>query len=259
MSLKVTARLVLLASLATATWLTACSSSTPTGPSSSSLARLFDSAYVADTSGGHSFALRAQIEQVAALVADEGTTPVTVHLTTATGTLSMQMMALTFYDTTTTGTLADSDAIVIGWTSDYNQYVALSYTLTTGAGQAAQNIRVAGRLAGLILHTTRIAHADAPLNSSDAIGTGFVVQGDSVAQSDSTAGNISWAPADGHCSWQHVTIPQGGPDSTLACSRATVTTNFSLFFPNQPGVDASLTVVTMPSTALPAVRLVGLN
>jgi hypothetical protein len=258
--LKIARRHLLFASLAGATALAACSSDKPTGPSSGSLARLFDSAFVADTPGGHTFDLRPQIEQALALTADEGLTPITVQLTTTTGTLSMQMMALTFYDTTATGTPSDSTALVVGWTSDYKEYVALDYSVTTDNGPPAQRISVTGRFPGLTLpisRSARSAHAEAALSAND--GFGFVVDGDSSAQSDSSAGNITWSGASGHCAWQHVVIAREPADSTLACSRAIVTTNFTLFFPMQPGVDASLTQVSMSSRAIPAVRLVGLN
>jgi hypothetical protein len=260
MPLKIVRRHLLLASLASATTLAACSTDKPTGPSSGSLARLFDSAFVADTPGGHLVSLRPQIEQVLALTADEGLTPTTVQLTTASGKLSMQMMALTFYDTTAAGTPSDSTALVVGWTSDYQQYLALDYTVTTNLGPPAQRIALTGRLAGLALPVGRAArstHAEVVLSPND--GFGFVVDGDSSAQSDSSAGNITSSAVSGHCAWQHVVIAREPADSALACSRATVTTNFTLFFPSQPGVDPSLTQVSMSSRAIPAVRLVGLN
>jgi hypothetical protein len=258
--LKIASRHLLLASLAGATLLAACSSDKPTGPSSGSLARLFDSAFVADTPGGRLQNLRPQIEQLLALVADEGLTPTTVELTTAGNPISMQMMALTFYDTTAAGTASDSNAYVVGWTSDYQQYLALVYSVTTGNGPPARRIAATAGLAALALpvgRTARSTRPEAVLSAND--GFGFVVDGDSVAQSDSSEGNISWSGASSHCSWQHVVIAREPADSTLACTHATVTTDFTLFFPRQPGVDTSLTHVSMSSRAIPAVRLVGLN
>lgn len=251
---------LLSASLAGATLLAACGSDKVTGPSSASLARLFDSAFVADTPGGRLINFRPQVELLLALVADEGLTPTTVQVTTASGKLSMQMMALTFLDTTATGTPSDSNADVVGWTSDYQTYLALVYSVNTGNGPPARRIRVSGALATLAPPAARSARrtrTESVLTNDDAFG--FVVEGDSVAQSDSSAGNISWSAASGHCAWQHVTIARLESDSTLACSRATVTTNFTLHFPRQAGVDTSLTQISMPSRAIPAVRLVGLN
>jgi hypothetical protein len=239
--------------------LAACSSDRPAGPTSGSLARLFDSAFVADSFGGHSFDNRPQIELALAITADEGLTPITVQLTTTTGKLSMQMMALTWYDTTTAGTPSDSDALVLGWTSDYQKYVALLYDVNTGNGPPAEPLTVTGDLAGLALGHGRAhrTHADATLNVVGAAG--FVVDGDASAQSDSSEGDITWSGASGQCAWQHVVVAREPADSTLACSRATLTTNFTLVFPRQAGVDPSLTKISLPSTAIPAVRLVGLN
>jgi len=258
--LTIARRHLLFGSLAGATMLAACSSDKPTGPSSASLARLFDSAFVADTPGGRLLNFRPQIEQLLALTADEGLTPTAVQLTTGSGKLSMQMMALTFYDTTAAGTPSDSNAYVVGWTSDYQQYLVLIYSVTTGNGPPARRIAATPGLAAPgspISRAARSTRAEAVLSAND--GFGFVVDGDSVAQSDSSNGNISWSGASGHCAWQHVVIAREPRDSTLACSRATVTTDFTLFFPRQPGVDTSLTQVSMSSTAIPAVRLVGLN
>jgi hypothetical protein len=239
--------------------LAACSSDRPAGPTSGSLARLFDSAFVADSFGGHSFDNRPQIELALAITADEGLTPITVQLTTTTGKLSMRMMALTWYDTTAAGTPSDSNALVLGWTTDYQKYLALSYSVNTGNGPPAERLTVTGNLAGLALghgrgHGTR---ADATLSVDD--GTGFVVDGDSSAESGSSEGNITWSGASGQCAWQHVIVAREPADSTLSCSRATLTTNFTLVFPRQAGVDPSLTKISLPSTAIPAVRLVGLN
>ncbi len=253
-------RHLLFGSLAGATLLAACSSDKPTGPSSASLARLFDSAFVADTPGGRLLDLRPQIEQLIALTADEGLTPTAVQLTTGSGKLSLQMMALTFYDTTAAGTPSDSNAYVVGWTSDYQQYLLLIYSVTTGLGPPARRIAVTAGLTGLAPSLSRAARGtrtESVLSAND--GFGFVVDGDSVAQSDSSTGNISWSGTSGHCAWQHVVIAREPADSALACSRATVTTDFTLFFPRQPGVDTALTQVSMSSKAIPAVRLVGLN
>jgi hypothetical protein len=260
--LKIAARHLLLATLASATLLAACSSDKPTAPSSGSLARLFDSAFVADSPGGHSFDNRPQIELALALTADEGLTPITVQLTTATGTLPMQMMALTWYDTTAAGTPSDSSVLVLGWTTDYQKYFALISTVSTGngspAGQVApRRLTVTGNLASLDLGRGRGNRAEGTLSLDN--GAAFVVDGDSSAQSGAPEGSITWSGASGHCSWQHVMVAREPADSTLACSEATVTTNFTVDFPKQAGVDSSLTQISLPSTAIPAVRLVGLN
>ena len=260
--MKIAARHLLLATLASATTLAACSSDKPTAPSSGSLARLFDSAFVADSPGGHSFDNRPQIELALALTADEGLTPITVQLTTATGMLPMQMMALTWYDTTAAGTPSDSSVLVLGWTTDYQKYFALLTTVSTGNGSPAghlepSHLTVTGKLAGFAVGRGRGTGAEGTLSLAN--GLGIVVDGDSSAQSDPSEGTITWSGASGNCSWQHVMVAREPADSALACSRATVTTNFTIGFAKQAGIDSSLTQISLPSTAIPAVRLVGLN
>jgi hypothetical protein len=133
---------VVVAVLAGASAVAACGSSGATGPSGASLARIFDSAYVADSTAGHGGEPRALLENYLALFADEGLTPVSVVVKVDGGTLPMLMMAAISYDTTASGAPADSLALVAGWTPDYSKYVLLITEAFTQNGPRVSRVRV---------------------------------------------------------------------------------------------------------------------
>ena len=126
-----------------------------------------------------------------ALAADEGLTPTPVHVTTGSGTLSMKMMAITMYDTTVAGTPSDSGVLAVAWTSNYQQYVALSYFIETGVGVPARRIAATARLAGLASLTGRAA-ACTPNDSLfvPMPAFGFVVDGNCTVQADNGTDDI---------------------------------------------------------------------
>src|SRR5580693_7120877 len=143
-------RAVGVASLIGGATIAACSSSTAPGPSSASLARLFDSAYVADSTAQGPGSLRPIVENYLALMADEGLTPVTVLVKTDGGTLPMRMMAALSYDTTATGLAADSVALAIGWTSDYSKYLVVLTEAVTPNGPRVSGASVIPGPAGAL-------------------------------------------------------------------------------------------------------------
>jgi hypothetical protein len=252
---------VAVVTLVSASTIAACSSNAATGPSSASLAQFFDSAFVADSAAGYSADPRAIVEAYLALMADEGLTPVPVHVVTDGGTLPMQMMAAVSYDTTATGLAADSVALVVGWTSDYSKYLVLVTEAFTRNGPRVGSAGVAsGRLpvlASSLSGDPRTARAETAIASLAPFV--LVVDGESVVGADTATGDISWSGGATGCAWQHVPLARHNADSTLACSRVTVTLDFAFHLVGETDADTSLTHLSMSSHLIPAVRLVGFN
>jgi hypothetical protein len=251
---------VVTAALMGASAMAACSSSTATGPSSASLARIFDSAYVADSTAGDGLAPRALIENYLALFADEGLTPVSVQVNTDSGTLPMHMMAALSFDTTAAGAPADSLALVIGWTSDYSKYLALITEAFTPNGPRVGRVRVtSGRfraLESMLRGNGHPIHAETPL--ADLMPLALMVEGETFDVADSASGSIVWGGS-GSCTWQHVPVSRFDADSTFGCSRVGVSLDFAFHFPGEAGIDPSLSHMSMPSRSIPGVRLVGFD
>ena len=246
--------------LIVAPMLAACGSSAALGPSGASLARIFDSAYVADSTAGHDGEPRALLEDYLALFADEGLAPVPVEVTIDGGRLPMLMMAAISYDTTATGAPADSLALIAGWTPDYRRYILLLTEAFTANGPRASRVRATSArleaLASRLRGNGRRIHSETSLD--DLQGLAIVVDGQAAAFADSATGNIAWAGSGG-CHWQHVPVSHFNADSAMACSRVSVTLDLAMHFPAQPGIDASLTHISFPSKQIPTVRLVGFN
>lgn len=236
----------------------ACSSSTAPGPSSASLARLFDSAYVADSTAEGPGSLRPILENYLALMADEGVTPVTVLVKTDGGTLPMRMMAAVSYDTTATGLAADSLALAIGWTSDYSKYLVVLTEAVTPNGPRASRVRVIPGPAGALAleGARRRIHTETAIASLMPIV--FLADGSAANLADSVAGDVAWSGT-GSCLWQHVPISSFNADSTFACSRVIVSLDFAFHFPPEPGIDTALTHMSMPAAQTSGARLVGFN
>jgi hypothetical protein len=251
---------VVVAVLAGASAVAACGSSGATGPSGASLARIFDSAYVADSTAGHGGEPRALLENYLALFADEGLTPVSVVVKVDGGTLPMLMMAAISYDTTASGAPADSLALVAGWTPDYSKYVLLITEAFTQNGPRVSRVRVTSArleaLASMVGARGRRVHSETSLD--DLQGLAIVVDGQASDFADSATGNIAWAGTGG-CHWQHVPVSRFNADSTLACSRVAISLDLAMHFPAADGIDPSLTHMSFPSKVIPTVRLVGFN
>jgi hypothetical protein len=237
-----------------------CGSSAAIGPSSASLARVFDSLYVVDSTAGHAAEPRALLENYLAFFADEGLTPVPVQVNTDSGTLPMLMMAAVSYDTTAGGAPADSLAIVAGWTSDYSRYVLLITAAFVPDRQRVNRIRVTSErlqaLASMFRGKGQRTHAETDIGDLQALA--IVVQGQNIGFADSATGNIAWAGT-GRCVWQHVPVSRYAADSTFGCSRVGVSIDVAMHFPAATGIDASLTHMGFPSRVIPAVRLVGFD
>jgi hypothetical protein len=228
--------------------------------STAPLARFFDSAYVADSAAGFDGEPRALFENYLALFADEGLSPVSVNVKTDAGTLQMQMMAAISYDTTAAGLPADSLSLVIGWSADYTKYFALVTEAVGSNGPRVNRVPVApARFAALMsmLRGARRTTHDASAIAS-LMPLVFVVDGENANVADSTAGDIVWSGS-GSCTWQHVIVSRYSADSTVACSRVNVVMSFAVHFPVEPGIDSTLSHMSISATAIPAVRLVGFD
>lgn len=251
---------MMIAALVGASMIAACSSSTMTAPSTASLAQFFDSAYVADSSAGFGDQPRALVENYLALMADEGLSPVPVLVKTDGGTLQMQMMAAVSYDTTAAGLPADSLALVVGWTSDYSKYFALVTEAVTSNGPRVNRVPLTPArftmLTSMLRGTRRTTHDETAL--ADLMPLVFVVDGENADVADSTAGDVAWSGG-GSCKWQHVVVSHFAADSTIACTQVRVAISFAFHFPTEAGIDTSLSHMSISTTAIPGVRLVGFD
>jgi hypothetical protein len=247
-----------IASLIGGATIAACSSSTAPGPSSASLARLFDSAYVADSTVEGPAQLRPIVENYLALMADEGVTPVTVLVKTDGGTLAMHMMGAVSYDTTATGLVADSVALEIGWSSDYSKYLVVLTDAVTPNGPRASRVPVIpGPVRALALQgARRRIHTETAIASLTPIV--FIADGSAATLADSVAGDVAWSGA-GRCLWQHIPISTFNADSASACSRVIVSLDFAFHFPPEPGIDTALTHMSITPSGISGARLVGFN
>jgi hypothetical protein len=252
--MRQTRALVIVATVATTAAIAACSSSSSTGPSPATLAHVFDSAATVDSANPRSI-----IERLLALAADEGGRPTTVKVTTDAGTKSLNVIALEIIDTSTTGSglVTDSASLFLGYSSDYSTYLATEYDNVTGNADVVPPTRVrTGRAVLAELRGVLHPHAGGPIAAapSPSVQVGaLVVQGDSGVNSDTTTLTSTVAPQSGACAWQHVDLSHilgsSGVDSTIACTRVSVTQTFALHFPAHGGVDASLQHVTLSSAA----------
>lgn len=257
--MKIVSRHSLFVSLIAATLVAGCGSDKVTGPSSISLVQIFDSVFIADTtSDGGLVGIRAEIDRLIAFTADEGQTPATVQLSSAAGSVRMQMVAFIIDDTTAVGTPYDTLAYIFGWTSDYRKYLILDYNSVTGLGPPGRRIGHTPPNASLALraiHASETMRTPGTLDLSNS-GSG-IFDGNTEASSDSVIGHISWVDRGTPCAWQHLEVPGFSPDSTTACSYATVATGFTAYFTLPPGVDPAFARIIVPSTAIPAIRMVG--